>query len=412
MSASKEMYQKLAKLAVVRGLNVQQNQPVVIKAAVRDYEFVRMVSKEAYLAGAKKVIINWNDDELSRLDYTYQSEETLSDIADWQYDRLKKQHDDGACYLSILSEAPGGLQGVDHNKIVASQMAVSKKMGSLQKYLMNNEGQWCVIGIPSQEWANAVFPSLSDEEAFEKLEDAIFMTSRVSEDTDPLENWRIHDAELVEHARKLTNFNFDKLHFTSELGTDLTVELVKNHIWVGGGDATPKGVYFDPNIPTEECFTMPKRDGVNGIVYASKPLSYAGKVIDGFWFKFENGKVVDFGAKQEEETLRSLLDFDEGSRHLGEVALVPYDSPISKSNILFFSTLFDENAACHLALGRPYPENVKNGVNMSDEELKAAGANNSHQHEDFMFGTKEMNVDGIQFDGTIIPIFRNGNFVI
>ena len=238
------------------------------------------------------------------------------------------------------------------------------------------------------------------------------MTSRVTEDSDPLENWRIHDANLVEHARKLTELNFNQLHFTSELGTDLTVELVDNHVWIGGGDKTPKGVYFDPNIPTEECFTMPKKTGVNGIVYASKPLSYSGKVIDGFWFRFENGKVVDFGAKQEEETLKSLLDFDEGSRYLGEVALVPYDSPISNSNILFFNTLFDENAACHLALGMPYPENVKGGANMSEEELKAAGANESSQHEDFMFGTKEMNIDGIQQDGTVVPVFRNGNFVI
>ena len=325
---------------------------------------------------------------------------------------VKREHDLGACYLRIHSDMPGALKDVDQSKVRAYQMAYSKKMKDLRKYTMNNEGQWCVIGIPSVEWAKVVFPHLSEEEAFEKLEDAIFMTSRVTEDSDPLENWRIHDGNLVEHARKLTELNFKQLHFTSELGTDLTVELVDNHVWIGGGDKTPKGVYFDPNIPTEECFTMPKKTGVNGIVYASKPLSYSGKVIDGFWFRFENGKVVDFGAKQEEETLKSLLDFDEGSRYLGEVALVPYDSPISNSNILFFNTLFDENAACHLALGMPYPENVKGGAHMSEEELKAAGANESSQHEDFMFGTKEMNIDGIQQDGTVVPVFRNGNFVI
>jgi len=412
MSASKAMYQKLAKLAVVRGVNVQPNQPLVITASVRDYEFVRMVAKEAYAVGAREVIINWTDTELAKLNYTYQSEETLADIPDWKYDCVKREHDLGACYLRINSDMPGALKDVDQSKVRTYQMAYSKKMKDLRKYTMNNEGQWCVIGIPSVEWAKVVFPNLSEEEAFEKLEDAIFMTSRVTEDSDPLENWRIHDGNLVEHARKLTELNFKQLHFTSELGTDLTVELVDNHVWIGGGDMTPKKVYFDPNIPTEECFTMPKKTGVNGIVYASKPLSYSGKVIDGFWFRFENGKVVDFGAKQEEETLKSLLDFDEGSRYLGEVALVPYDSPISNSNILFFNTLFDENAACHLALGMPYPENVKGGARMSEEELKAAGANESSQHEDFMFGTKEMNIDGIQQDGTVVPVFRNGNFVI
>lgn len=412
MSASKAMYQKLAKLAVVRGVNVQPNQPLVITASVRDYEFVRMVAKEAYAVGAREVIINWTDTELAKLNYTYQSEETLADIPDWKYDCVKREHDLGACYLRISSDMPGALKDVDQSKVRAYQTAYSKKMKDLRKYTMNNEGQWCVIGIPSVEWAKVVFPNLSEEEAFEKLEDAIFMTSRVTEDSDPLENWRIHDGNLVEHARKLTELNFKQLHFTSELGTDLTVELVDNHVWIGGGDMTPKKVYFDPNIPTEECFTMPKKTGVNGIVYASKPLSYSGKVIDGFWFRFENGKVVDFGAKQEEETLKSLLDFDEGSRYLGEVALVPYDSPISNSNILFFNTLFDENAACHLALGMPYPENVKGGAHMSEEELKAAGANESSQHEDFMFGTKEMNIDGIQQDGTVVPVFRNGNFVI
>ena len=412
MSASKAMYQKLAKLAVVRGVNVQPNQPLVITASVRDYEFVRMVAKEAYAVGAREVIINWTDTELAKLNYTYQSEETLADIPDWKYDCVKREHDLGACYLRISSDMPGALKDVDQSKVRAYRMAYSKKMKDLRKYTMNNEGQWCVIGIPSVEWAKVVFPNLSEEEAFEKLEDAIFMTSRVTEDSDPLENWRIHDGNLVEHARKLTELNFKQLHFTSELGTDLTVELVDNHVWIGGGDMTPKKVYFDPNIPTEECFTMPKKTGVNGIVYASKPLSYSGKVIDGFWFRFENGKVVDFGAKQEEETLKSLLDFDEGSRYLGEVALVPYDSPISNSNILFFNTLFDENAACHLALGMPYPENVKGGAHMSEEELKAAGANESSQHEDFMFGTKEMNIDGIQQDGTVVPVFRNGNFVI
>ena len=285
-------------------------------------------------------------------------------------------------------------------------------MDDLDHYLMNNEGQWCVIGLPGVKWAKAVYPDLPEDEAFEKLLEAILKVSHVTRDNDPVKAWEEHDAVLIGHAKKMTDYNFEKLHFTSELGTDLYVGLVKDHIWVGGGDYTPEGVYFDPNIPTEEVFTMPEKTGVNGIVYASKPLSYNGKVIDGFWFRFKDGKIVEHGAKVEEETLTELLEFDEGSRYLGEVALVPYDSPISKMNLLFFNTLYDENAACHLAIGNPYPENLKGGNEMSPEELKAHGANSSRQHEDFMFGTKEMSVDGITYGGEVIPVFRKGNFVI
>ena len=252
---------------------------------------------------------------------------------------------------------------------------------------------------------------MSDEEAFEKLGDAIFAVTRVSEDNDPIAEWEAHDKELMEHARKLNEYNFKELHFTSASGTDLRVGLVKDHIWAGGCGKTPEGIYFDPNMPTEEVFCMPLKTGTNGKVVASKPLSYNGKVIEDFWFRFENGKVVDFDAKKEKEALKQLLEFDEGSAYLGEVALVPYDSPVSRSGILFFDTLYDENAACHLALGRPYPENIKGGEQMSKEELLAHGANDSLQHEDFMFGTADMDIDGIKEDGSVIPIFRKGNFV-
>ena len=216
---------------------------------------------------------------------------------------------------------------------------------------------------------------------------------------------------MLEHAEKMNEYCFMTLHFTSELGTDVYVDLIDDHIWVGGGCFTPAGVFFDPNMPTEEVFCMPTKTGVNGIVYSSKPLDYNGKVIEDFWLKFENGKVVDYDAKKEKEALTKLLTFDEGSSHLGEVALVPYDSPVSKSGILFFNTLYDENAACHLALGRPYPENLKGGVEMNKEEFEACGANDSMQHVDFMIGTRETSVDGITADGEVVPVFRNGNFV-
>lgn len=406
-----KMYEKLARLAVRKGVNVQKDQPLVIRASVRDYAFVRLVVKEAYEAGAKSVSVNWADQEISKMGFTYESEETLAEIPDWIHEQTKSRQEAGSCFLSIISDKPGAMADVDPKKLGAYQRAYYQKMGDLQAYTMNNIGQWCVIGIPSMEWAKVVFPELPEEEAFEKLGDAIFSVTRVGEDNDPVADWDAHDAELIGHAEKLNAYNFKELHFTSELGTDVTVGLVQDHIWVGGGCFTPNGVYFDPNMPTEECFCMPEKTAVNGKVVASKPLSYNGKVIENFWFRFENGKVVDFGAEKEEEALKHLLEFDEGSSYLGEVALVPYDSPISQSGILFFNTLYDENAACHLALGRPYPENLKGGIEMSEEELAAHGANSSLQHEDFMFGTKEMQIDGICYDGTVVPVFRNGNFV-
>ena len=408
---TEKMYDKLAELLVKKGANVQKGQPVVINASVRDAAFIEKVVRYAYEAGAKYVSVEWNDSKISKMAYEYQSKETLAEIPQWMYDKRKYQQDGGACYISVASGKPGEMADVDGDKIRTANMAFYSKMADLMTYTMNNEGQWTIAGVPSVEWAKVVFPDLPDDEAFEKLGDAIFAVTRVTEDNDPIADWNEHDKELIEHAKKLNEYNFEKLHFTSELGTDLYVGLVKKHIWVGGGCTTPKGVYFDPNMPTEEIFCMPLKTGTNGIVYASKPLSYNGKVIKDFWLRFENGKVTDYDAKEEKEALKTLLDFDEGSRYLGEVALVPYDSPVSASGILFFNTLYDENAACHLALGRPYPENIEGGVDMSKEELAAHGANDSMQHNDFMFGTKEMDIDGIKEDGTVVPVFRKGNFV-
>ncbi len=408
---SEKMYDKLAELVVKKGVNVQKGQPVIINAAVQDAAFVRKVAGYAYEAGASYVSVEWHDTGLEKMAFRYQSEEVLAEVPQWKYDKVKYQHDGGACYISITSEEPGAMADVDGEKIRIANMARYSKMQDLMTYTMNNEGQWSVIGLPSLEWARVVFPDLSDEEAFEKLGDAIFAVTRVTEDNDPIAEWNEHDKEMIAHADKMNEFSFKTLHFTSELGTDLYVDLVKDHIWVAGGSITPTGIFFDPNMPTEECFCMPAKTGVNGIVYSSKPLDYNGKLIEDFWLKFEDGKVVDYDAKKEKESLTTLLSFDEGSSYLGEVALVPYDSPISRSGILFFNTLYDENAACHLALGRPYPENLKGGVEMSKEEFAAHGANDSMQHVDFMIGTRETEVDGIREDGEVIPVFRNGNFV-
>ena len=408
---SEKMYDKLAELVVKKGVNVQKDQPVIIKASVQDAAFARKVAKCAYEAGARYVSVQWHDTDLSRMAYLYETDEVLAEVPQWQYDRMKYQQDGGACYINITSDEPGAMADIDSGKLRIANQAYSAKMADLVPYTMNNVGQWTVIGVPSVAWARAVFPDLDDEEAFEKLGDAIFSVTRVTQDNDPIAEWEQHDRELLEHADRLNGFNFKKLHFTSELGTDLDVELVKGHIWVGGGCTTPKGVFFDPNMPTEECFCMPVKTGTNGIVYASKPLDYNGKLIENFWLRFEDGRVVDFDAEKGKEALSQMISFDEGASYLGEVALVPYDSPVSQSGVLFLHTLYDENAACHLALGRPYPENLEGGVDMSKEELAAHGANDSMLHEDFMIGTREMSIDGIREDGTAVPVFRNGNFV-
>ena len=405
------MYDKLAELVVKKGVNVQKDQPVIIKASVQDAAFARKVAKCAYEAGARYVSVQWHDTDLSRMAYLYETDEVLAEVPQWQYDRMKYQQDGGACYINITSDEPGAMADIDSGKLRIANQAYSAKMADLVPYTMNNVGQWTVIGVPSAAWARAVFPDLDEEEAFEKLGDAIFSVTRVTQDNDPIAEWEQHDRELLEHADRLNGFNFKKLHFTSELGTDLDVELVKGHIWVGGGCTTPKGVFFDPNMPTEECFCMPVKTGTNGIVYASKPLDYNGKLIENFWLRFEDGRVVDFDAEKGKEALSQMISFDEGASYLGEVALVPYDSPVSQSGVLFLHTLYDENAACHLALGRPYPENLEGGVDMSKEELAAHGANDSMLHEDFMIGTREMSIDGIREDGTAVPVFRHGNFV-
>ena len=293
---SEKMYDKLALLAIKKGVNLQKGQPLVIRANLRDKDFIKKIVKIAYENGAKSVSIDWRDEDLSRWNYEYKSIETLSEVPDWMHDKTKWEQDSKACYLSVASDMPGALKDVDSDKLNAYQQAYYGKMADLMAYTMNNEGQWCILGVPSVEWARVVFPDLSDEEAFEKLGDAIFAVTRVSEDNDPIAEWEAHDKELMEHARKLNEYNFKELHFTSASGTDLTVGLVKDHIWAGGCGKTPEGIYFDPNMPTEEVFCMPLKTGTNGKVVASKPLSYNGKVIEDFWFRFENGKVVDFDA--------------------------------------------------------------------------------------------------------------------
>lgn len=406
------LLKKYASLAVCTGINIEKGQLLVIRASVKDHEFVELCVKEAYEAGAGKVSVVWNDENISHMSYEYETTESLSFVPDWVVERTRYQQERGAAFLTIDSETPGLMADIDQDKLQTVRLEYMKRMKPFQAYTMNNIGQWCIIALPGKKWAKKVFPEKGEDEAVDALWEAILQAVRINEDNDPVAEWKAHDEELMRHCKLLNEYNFDRLHFVSELGTDLYVGLVKDHVWSGGGNYSKSGTFFNANIPTEEVFCMPDRNRVDGKVFASKPLSHAGKVIEDFWFSFRDGIVIDYGAKKEKDALTKLLDTDEGSRHLGEVALISYDSPISNQNILYFNTLFDENASCHLALGRCYPENIKGGEEMSEEELLSHGGNQSMNHVDFMFGTKEMRVTGIENDGTEVEIFRNGNFVI
>ena len=409
---SENMLRKYAQLAVVMGANVQKGQMLVITADVRDHEFVSLCVEAAYKAGAGSVSVDWSSEHDVKWSYEYMTKEALSEIPQWMYDKREYAQKKGCCYLHIESSTPGLLKDIDSDKILARQMAASKMFLPLQSYTMNNEGQWSIVALSSPGWAKKVFPEMEEAAAVDALWDAILMSVRVSEDNDPIAEWDEHNQNILRYSKQLNEYDLKALHFTNSLGTDLTVELVENHIWSGGCEEAGNGAIFNPNMPTEEIFCMPYKYGVNGKVVATKPLSYQGKLIDGFSMTFQDGKVVEFAAEKEEEALKNLVEYDEGSCYLGEVALISYDSPINNTGILFYNTLFDENASCHLALGRAYPMNVKGGTEMNEEELAKAGANHSMTHVDFMFGSADMHIDGIRKDGSIVPVFRNGNFAL
>ncbi len=409
---SEKLISKLAKLAVRVGVNVQKDQLVVVRATTETKEITREVVKEAYLAGAKRVHVQWSDDYVSHSGLTYQSVETLEDIPNWVVEQYKGFVDQGACFISVSSPIPGLNKDVDPNKAQKAGIAGQKALGFFREFLMGNKSQWTIIAAPNSVWAKQVFSNLNEKDAEEALWEAILEASRVTKDNDPIADWAKHNETLLKHNKILNNYNFKHLHFKNSLGTDLIVELVKDHVWAGGGENATNGVYFNPNIPTEETFTMPYKWGTRGKVFSTKPLNYQGKLIEDFWLEFKDGKVVNYDAKKEKKALANILDTDEGSRYIGEIALISHDSPISNTNILFLNTLFDENASCHMALGRAYPMNVKNGVNEKIETLEKIGYNNSMVHSDFMFGSEDMEITGVTQDGKEIRVFEKGNFII
>lgn len=406
MSNFQKNLEKYAELAVKVGVNVQKGQMLVINTTLDAAELVRLIVKKAYEVGARNVIVNWNDDTVSRLKYDLAPDDLFNEYPMYRAKETEQLAKDGACFMSIVSSSPDLLKGVDPQRIGNFQKAAGKALTTYRQYITSDKVSWTVIAAASEAWANKVFPH--EDQAVEKLWDAIFKATRIDAN-DPVQAWKEHDQSLHKKVDYLNSRKYKKLHYKAP-GTDLTIELPETHLWVGAGSINEQGNEFMANMPTEEVFTVPLKTGVNGYVSSTKPLSYSGNIIDNFTITFENGKIVDVKAEEGEEILKHLIATDEGSHYLGEVALVPYDSPISLSNILFYNTLFDENASNHLAIGNAYAFCIENGKGMTQEELAKNGLNESITHVDFMIGSAEMDIDGIATDGTIEPVFRNGNW--
>ena len=404
-----EKLQEYARLLVRVGLNAQRGQTLVISSPVECAHFARLCAAEAYAAGCKEVVMNWHDDALGRMKYLYADDAVFDDVPLWRRHFFNDYAQEGAAYLAISASDPENLKGVDGSRIIRAQQASGKALKEFDRLQMCSGFPWCIACIPIPSWAKTVFSDDGEERAMERLWDAIFRAVRISGDGKAVEKWQAHLKTLHARMEKLNALKFKSLHYTNALGTDLTVELPEGHIWEAGNDVTLSGQEYIANIPTEELFTSPLKTGVNGVVYASLPLVHDGNIIDGFHFVVKDGKIVEARARQGEETLQAAIAVDEGASYFGEVALVPYDSPISNQKILFYNTLFDENAACHIAFGEAYPC-LEGGQKMSKEELKARGLNDSITHVDFMVGTPDLRIVGTTHDGREIPVFENGNF--
>ncbi len=403
----KTALREYARLIVRCGINVQKGQEVMVYASLDQPEFVKLVVEEAYKAKASKVIVEWNYDALTKLHVRYQSLKTMSTVPEWQKARQQHFCDVLPARIHLVSEDPDGLKGINMAK-----MAKSRQMTYpiLKPYIDQRDGkqQWCIAAVPGAAWAKKVFPGLRTAAAMEKLWEVILDASRV--DADPVKAWENHNADLKARCDYLNNLGIEKLHYTADNGTDLTVGMIPEAIFCGGGEISRQGIFFNPNIPTEECFISPQRGEAEGIVYSTKPLSYQGQLIENFWLRFEDGKAVDCGAEKGAELLKTMVSMDEGAAYLGECALVPQNSPICQSGILYYETLFDENAACHLAMGAGFADTIRDHHSKTLQECQDLGINDSMIHVDFMIGCDTMNIDAYCADGKIVPIFRDGNW--
>ena len=409
-NVDKSVFEKIAKLAVNVGVNLQKGQELILTISTDAAYLAPYIVEEAYKAGAKHVEVNWFNDVTGRLTMQYADLETLSTVEKWQEEKAKRQSEVIPCKIYIEDSDPDAFNGLDVDKMTASRLA---RMKVLKKYrdLQENKDQWTILAVPSKSWAKKVFPNDEVEVGISKLWDAIIKTTRLDGD-DPVANWEKHVSFLHEKATILNDLNLDYLKYTSSNGTDFTIKLQPNHQWISARETNLRGIDYVANMPTEEVFTMPKRDGANGVVVATKPLSLNGVLIENFKVYFKDGFAYKLEAEKGLEMLEKTLSMDESSKYLGEVALVPYDSPINQTGLLFYNTLFDENACCHLAFGSAYSINLKGYENMTKEELDEAGVNDSVNHIDFMIGSNDLEIKGYDFEGKEYVIFKNGVWAI
>lgn len=404
------MIKKYAELLVKQGVNLQPGQELVVDVSIENYKLARAIAKVAYEVGAKDVIVHYTDEHITRLRYENCDIKHFKTVPSYLQELRNEYALKHAAIITITSSNPQAFQGIDPLKIQTWSKAVHQSCKVFYDHLDLGIDRWCIAGAPSVEWANKVFPDMSDQEAVQALWRAIFQVTYCYEDS-PIEAWNQHRRSFEKRVAYLNEKRIQSLHYTNQLGTDLTVTMNPDYLFAGGGSYTTDGIYSFPNIPTEEIFTSPYRQGTHGIVYSSMPLNYNGNIVDRFSIRFENGRIVDYQAEVGYDILKSIIETDEGSHYLGEIALVPYDSPIRHMNLLFYNTLFDENASCHLAIGKGFAECLKDGLSMDKKELFDHGVNDSLTHVDFMIGTQDLKITALLEDGQEISIFENGNFV-
>lgn len=409
MQGLQKRLEEYAKIIIQKGLGLQEGQPLVIRMSAAHGAFAELLVEEAYRQGSSDVRVEFNHQPLTRLHYKYQTTESLSEIPPRRLAELQENIDRKPATLFIDSSDPDGLQGIDQEKM---QKVSQAQFPIIKPYRdqIENKYAWCIAAASSPEWARKVFPDLDEAEAVDKLWDEILKACHVDGEKDALKAWDEHNRNFDERSKWLNDNAFDYLHLKSDEGTDFKVWLSDKIKWGGGADTLGTGQVFNPNMPTEEIFTTPIAGKAEGVVHSSKPLSSRGQIIDNFWIEFEDGSAVRWDAEKGKDVLDSLLTMDEGARRLGEVALVPDASPISQSGILFYNTLFDENASCHLAIGRGFSNLLDGFEDMSKEEQEAAGINESMIHVDFMIGSPSMQIDGVTRSGEVVPIFRDGNW--
>ncbi|MDF2682571.1 MAG: aminopeptidase [Brevibacillus sp.] len=410
MIAFETLLDRYAHLVVKVGINIQPGQALIVFASLSSADFVRRIARKAYECGAKNVYVDWTDDDLTRIKYDLAPENAFSEYPLWKIKGFEEMVENGAALLNIRTSNPELLDGVDPERLAAASKSEGEAFKKLQSYTMANLVSWCLISVPSPAWAAKVFPELNEQKQMAALWNAIFRATRTDLDN-PIKAWQDHNNNLKQKIAHLNTKKYRFLHYKAP-GTKLSIELPPHHLWRGGVSVNKKGIPFVANLPTEEVFTAPLKEGVNGVVRSTKPLSYRGSLIENFTLTFANGRIVDFTAEKGYEVLKGLITTDEGSHYIGEVALVPHQSPISQTNLIFYNLLLDENASNHLAIGNAYSSCIEGGENMTEEELQKQGINRSLTHVDFMIGSSEMNIDGETADGNREPLIRDGNWAL